>query len=190
MFDDFYNRPDTFSLGVCNGCQLFALLGWVPWLGIPDHQQPRFVQNVSGRFESRWVTVKILESPAIMFKGMTDSTLGIWVAHGEGRLHFPDPALMDEVLRKKLVPLVFVDDEGRVDGKISQSYPFNPNGSPFGMTGLCTQDGRHLVMMPHPERAFLKWQWAWMPADLNDQLEASPWIQMFQNAREWCDGEK
>jgi phosphoribosylformylglycinamidine synthase len=190
MFDDFYNRPNTFSLGVCNGCQLFALLGWVPWLGISDHQQPRFVQNVSGRFESRWVTIKILESPAIMFKGMTDSTLGIWVAHGEGRLHFPDPALMDEVLRKKLVPVVFVDDEGRVDGKISQSYPFNPNGSPFGMTGLCTQDGRHLAMMPHPERAFLKWQWAWMPASLNDQLEASPWIQMFQNAREWCDGVK
>jgi phosphoribosylformylglycinamidine synthase len=190
MFDDFYNRPDTFSLGVCNGCQLFALLGWVPWLGIPDNQQPRFVQNVSGRFESRWVTVKIMESPAIMFKGMTDSTLGIWVAHGEGRLHFPDPALMDEVLRKKLVPVVFVDDEGRGDGKISQSYPFNPNGSPFGMTGLCTQDGRHLAMMPHPERAFLKWQWAWMPADLNDHLEASPWIQMFQNAREWCNGVK
>jgi phosphoribosylformylglycinamidine synthase len=187
MFDDFYNRPDTFSLGVCNGCQLFALLGWVPWVGIPDHKQPRFVQNLSGRFESRWVTVKILESPAIMFKGMADSILGIWVAHGEGRLHFPDPTLMDEVINKKLVPVVFVDDEGQTDGKISQSYPFNPNGSPFGMTGLCTPDGRHLAMMPHPERAFLKWQWAWMPGDLNDKLKASPWIRMFQNAREWCD---
>jgi phosphoribosylformylglycinamidine synthase len=190
MFDDFYHRSDTFSLGVCNGCQLFALLGWVPWLGIPDHQQPRFVQNVSGRFESRWVTVKILESPAIMFRGMTNSTLGIWVAHGEGRLHFPEPTLMDEVINKKLVPLVFVDDEGRVDGKISKSYPFNPNGSPFGITGLCTPDGRHLAIMPHPERAFLKWQWAWMPRGLNDELKASPWIQMFQNAREWCDGMK
>ena len=190
MFDDFYHRPDTFSLGVCNGCQLFALLGWVPWLGIPDNKQPRFVQNVSGRFESRWATVKILESPAIMFKGMIDSILGIWVAHGEGRLHFPDPALMDEVINKKLVPLAFVDDEGRQDGKISESYPFNPNGSPFGITGLCTPDGRHLTMMPHPERAFLKWQWAWMPGDLNDNLKASPWIQMFQNAREWCDGVK
>jgi phosphoribosylformylglycinamidine synthase len=187
MFDDFYHRSDTFSLGVCNGCQLFGLLGWVPWLGIPDHKQPRFVQNVSGRFESRWVTVKILESPAMMFKGMTDSTLGIWVAHGEGKLHFPDPTLMDEVITKKLVPVVFVDDEGRVDGKISKSYPFNPNGSPFGMTGLCTPDGRHLAMMPHPERSFLKWQWAWMPHDLNDRLNASPWIRMFQNAREWCD---
>jgi phosphoribosylformylglycinamidine synthase len=187
MFDDFYHRSDTFSLGVCNGCQLFALLGWVPWLGIPDHQQPRFVQNVSGRFESRWVTVKILESPAIMFKGMTDSTLGIWVAHGEGKLIFPDSTLMDEVIHRKLVPVVFVDDDGRADGKISKSYPFNPNGSPFGMTGLCTQDGRHLAMMPHPERAFLKWQWAWMPGFLNEELEASPWIQIFQNARQWCD---
>jgi phosphoribosylformylglycinamidine synthase len=187
LFDDFYHRSDTFSLGVCNGCQLFGLLGWVPWLGIPDHKQPRFVQNVSGRFESRWVTVKILDSPAIMFKGMADSTLGIWVAHGEGRLHFPEPTLVDDVIAKKLVPVVFVDDEGRVDGKISKSYPFNPNGSPFGIAGLCSPDGRHLAMMPHPERSFLKWQWPWMPGDLNDGIKESPWIQMFQNAREWCD---
>jgi phosphoribosylformylglycinamidine synthase len=190
MFDNFYRRSDTFSLGVCNGCQLFALLGWVPWVGIPDNQQPRFVQNLSGRFESRWATVKILESPAIMFKGMTDSTLGIWVAHGEGRLHFPDPTLMEEVINKKLVSVVFVDDEGRVDGKISKSYPFNPNGSPFGMTGLCTPDGRHLAMMPHPERSFLKWQWPWLPESMKDGVKESPWIQMFQNARAWCDGVK
>jgi phosphoribosylformylglycinamidine synthase len=187
MFDDFYHRSDAFSLGVCNGCQLFGLLGWVPWLGIPDDKQPRFVQNLSGRFESRWVTVKILRSPAIMLKGMAESTLGVWVAHGEGRLLFPDPALMDDVMTKNLVPLVFADDEGQVDGKVSESYPFNPNGSPFGITGLCTEDGRHLAMMPHPERTFLKWQWPWVPRDLNDRLKASPWIRMFQNAREWCD---
>jgi len=190
MFDDFYRRADTFSLGVCNGCQLFGLLGWVPWLGIPDHQQPRFIQNVSGRFESRWVTVKILESPAIMFKGMTDSILGIWVAHGEGRLHFPDPTLMDEIMAKKLVSVVFVDDVGRRDDKVSTSYPFNPNGSPFGITGLCSPDGRHLAMMPHPERSFLKWQWPWLPESMKDGKVESPWIQMFQNAREWCDGVK
>jgi len=190
MFENFYHRSDTFSLGVCNGCQLFALLGWVPWLGIADAKQPRFVQNVSGRFESRWVSVKILESPAIMFKGMVGSTLGIWVAHGEGKLRFPDKALMDEVRTKKLVPIVFVDDEGRMDGKVSESYPFNPNGSPFGIAGLCTKDGRHLAIMPHPERAFLKWQWPWMPASLFNGLKASPWIQMFQNAREWCLGVK
>jgi phosphoribosylformylglycinamidine synthase len=190
IFGDFYNRSDTFSLGVCNGCQFFALLGWVPWPGIPDLQQPRFIQNGSGRFESRWVTVKILESPAIMFKGMTGATLGIWVAHGEGRLHFPDPTLMDKVIDQKLVSVVFVDDEGRADGKISRSYPFNPNGSPFGITGLCTPDGRHLAMMPHPERSFLKWQWPWLPDDLKDGVRESPWMRMFQNAREWCDGVK
>ncbi|MBA4417270.1 MAG: phosphoribosylformylglycinamidine synthase [Syntrophus sp. (in: bacteria)] len=190
MFDEFYHRADTFSLGVCNGCQLFALLGWVPWRGISDNMQPRFVHNRSGRFESRWATVKIVESPAIMLKGMTDATLGVWVAHGEGRLHFPDPALMDEVRTKKLVPMVFVDDEGRLDGEHSESYPFNPNGSPFGITGLCTQDGRHLAMMPHPERAFLKWQWPWMPRYLQDELKESPWLTMFQNARAWCDIKK
>ena len=190
MFSDFYNRSDTFSLGICNGCQLFALLGWVPWSGLPDEKQPRFIQNLSGRFESRWATVKILESPSVMLKGMADSVLGIWVAHGEGRLHFPDQNLMREVISKKLVPAVFVDDEGRPDKMISKSYPFNPNGSPFGITGLCTPDGRHLAMMPHPERAFLKWQWPWMPENLNKKLKASPWLQMFQNAREWCDKTK
>jgi phosphoribosylformylglycinamidine synthase len=125
-----------------------------------------------------------------MFKGMTDSTLGIWVAHGEGRLHFPDPRLMDEVINQKLVSVVFVDDEGRRDGKIPRSYPFNPNGSPLGITGLCTPDGRHLAMMPHPERSFLKWQWPWLPSDMKDGVKESPWIQMFQNARAWCDGAK
>lgn len=188
MFDEFYGRPDTFSLGVCNGCQLFGLLGWVPWSGISDDRQPRFVGNLSGRFESRWATVKIMESPAIMLEGMANSILGVWVAHGEGRLHFPDPSLLDEVRARKLVSLVFVDDEGRADeGTFSESYPFNPNGSPFGITGLCTPDGRHLAMMPHPERAFLKWQWPWMPADLDARLKASPWLRMFQNAREWCE---
>ncbi len=187
MFADFYKRPDTFSLGVCNGCQLFALLGWVPWQGLSDERQPRFVQNISGRFESRWATVKILESPAIMLKGMAESILGVWVAHGEGRLHFPDPTLMDEAITNNLAPVVFVDDEQGVDGMISSSYPFNPNGSPFGITGLCSPDGRHLAMMPHPERAFLKWQWPWMPENLNQELEASPWLRMFQNVREWCE---
>jgi len=186
MFEDFYNRPDTFSLGVCNGCQLFALLGWVPWLGISDDRQPRFVRNLSGRFESRWVTVRIMESPAIMLRDMAGSELGVWVAHGEGRLHFPDPSFLDEVIDRKLVSLVFIDDEGRADGKVPKSYPFNPNGSPYGITGLCTKDGRHLAMMPHPERTFLKWQWAWMPGYLNEALGASPWIKMFQNARAWC----
>ncbi len=159
QFDAFRDRPDTFSLGVCNGCQLLALLGWVPWHGIADEQQVRFIQNRSERFESRFSTVKIKESPAVMLQGMEDAVLGIWVAHGEGRAFFPDPTMLDRVRGEGLAPLRYVDDAGR----ITEAYPFNPNGSPEGIAGLCSPDGRHLVMMPHPERAFLKWQWGWMP---------------------------
>ncbi|MCR4323273.1 MAG: phosphoribosylformylglycinamidine synthase [Candidatus Azambacteria bacterium] len=186
MFKDFFERPDTFSLGVCNGCQLFALMGWVPANGIADSRQPRFVQNTSGRFESRWPTVRIMESPAIMFHGMTDSVLGVWSAHGEGKIDFPDRQLMQEVIDEKLIPLVYTNDNGKAETVDRVEYPFNPNGSPLGIAGLCSPDGRHLAMMPHPERAFLKWQWPWMPEHFN-RLEASPWLRMFQNAREWCE---
>jgi phosphoribosylformylglycinamidine synthase len=183
QFEQFYERPDTFSLGVCNGCQLMALLGWVPWQGIAGEQQPRFIQNASGRFESRFATVQIQESPAIMFRGMEGSTLGVWVAHGEGRAFFPDQAIVDEIERQHVAPVRFVDDEGQ----ITEGYPFNPNGSPHGIAGLCSPDGRHLAMMPHPERTFLKWQWGWMPAAWKRDLAAGPWLRMFQNAREWCE---
>jgi phosphoribosylformylglycinamidine synthase len=183
MFDTFYQRPDIFSLGVCNGCQLMALLGWVPWMGIPDVKQPRFIRNASGRFESRWATVKIVASPAIMLKEMENSAIGIWVAHGEGRLFCPDPAILHAVREKNLAPIYFVDD----DGMPTEKYPFNPNGSSLGITALCSPDGRHLATMPHPERAFLKWQWPWMPETWKPSLKASPWLRMFQNAREWCE---
>jgi len=181
-FEQFYQRPDTFSLGVCNGCQLMALLGWVPWRGIADELQPRFIHNASGRFESRFSTVKILNSPAIMLRGMENSVLGIWVAHGEGLAYFPDRKMFDEC-EHGLAPIRYVDDDSRV----TESYPFNPNGSPAGIAGLCSPDGRHLAMMPHPERAVLTWQWGWMPEDLRKSLDASPWLRMFQNAREWCE---
>lgn len=181
QFDEFYGRPDTFSLGVCNGCQLMALLGWVHWRGIPDVYRPRFIRNRSGRFESRWATVQIFDSPAIMLKGMADSVLGVWVAHGEGQVHFPDPTMLAET--GGLSPIRFVDDQG----KMTEEYPFNPNGSINGITSLCSPDGRHLAMMPHPERAFLKWQWPWMPEQWKQELKVSPWLKMFQNAREWCD---
>ncbi len=183
QFHEFYRRHDTFSLGVCNGCQLMALLGWVPWEGIPDTLQPRFIQNKSGRFESRFAAVRIFESPAIMLKGMEGSVLGIWASHGEGYLHFPDSGMQAEVLLKNLAPLRYVDDHGEV----TEAYPFNPNGSPMGITSLCTPDGRHLVTMPHPERTFLKWQWAWLPENMKGNLKASPWLRMFQNARAWCE---
>jgi phosphoribosylformylglycinamidine synthase len=183
QFERFRDRSDTFSLGVCNGCQLLALLGWVPWHGIADEQQPRFIQNASGRFESRFTAVEIQPSPALMLHGMEGARLGIWVAHGEGQAFFPEPEVLDRVRQEGLAPLRYVDDEGR----ITEAYPFNPNGSTQGIAGLCSPDGRHLVMMPHPERTFLRWQWGWMPRELDRSLGASPWLRMFQNAREWCD---
>lgn len=183
-FQAFYNRPDTFSLGVCNGCQLSALLGWVPWQGIDDVKQPRFIHNISGRFESRFVALRIMESPSIMFRGMDGSVLGVWVAHGEGRAFFPDEAIRRKVLDEGLAPARYADDAGA----LTQKYPFNPNGSPDGIAALCSPDGRHLAIMPHPERAFLKWQWAWMPEQWKKELRAAPWLRMFQNARQWCEG--
>ena len=182
QFERFYQRPDTFSLGVCNGCQLMALLGWVPWRGIPDHLQPRFIHNRSGRFESRFSTVTVQKSPAVMLQGMEGSVLGIWVAHGEGMAYFPDSAIYKEA-EAGLAPVRYVDDDNRV----TEAYPFNPNGSPAGIAGLCSPDGRHLAMMPHPERAVLPWQWGWMPGQMKSTLAASPWLRMFQNAREWCE---
>jgi phosphoribosylformylglycinamidine synthase len=184
QFVDFVERPDTFSLGVCNGCQLLALLGWVPWRGLADPDQPRFVRNASGRFESRFVTVRIERSPSIMLDGMAGSTLGIWVQHGEGRALFPDRSVLDQVLAEDLAPVRFADDEGRT----TEAYPFNPNGSPEGIAALCSPDGRHLSIMPHPERCFLKWQWGWMPPQWRRDLDASPWLRLFQNARVWCEG--
>lgn len=182
-FQGFYNREDTFSLGVCNGCQLMALLGWVPWQGIEDKVQPRFIHNRSGRFESRFSSVKILESPAIMLKGMEGSTIGVWVAHGEGRAFFPDQNIAKVIEKDGLAPVRYVDD----NSEITLKYPFNPNGSALGIAGLCSPDGRHLALMPHPERTFLKWQWPWMPDDWKQNLKASPWLRIFQNAREWCE---
>ena len=181
MFDRFYERTDTFSLGVCNGCQLMANIGWLPWKGISEDAQPRFIRNKSGRFESRWVAVKVNQSPSVLMRGMEGSVLGIHIAHGEGRLLFPDPQIAEEVRKQQLVPLVYVD----VEGKATETYPYNPNGSPEGWTALCSPDGRHLAMMPHPERCFLTWQWPWIPEEWQG-LDSSPWLKIFQNAKVWC----
>ena len=182
QFQEFYNRADTFSLGVCNGCQLMAFLGWVPWQGLSNELQPRFIHNTSGRFESRFSTVKILPGPSIMLSGMEGSVLGIWVAHGEGRAYFPDMATLKKIEAQQLAPVRYVND----DNEITSQYPFNPNGSTAGIAALCSPDGRHLAIMPHPERTFLKWQWPWMPEDWRKNLNISPWLKMFQNARKWC----
>ena len=181
QFQTFYDRPDTFTLGICNGCQLFGLLGWVPWQGIAAEKQPRFIHNLSGRFESRWATVKVLPSRAIMLQGMEDLVFGIHVDHGEGFLHFPDAAIKERVLTEQMAAMVFVDD----DGQPTEAYPFNPNGSPGGLTALCSPDGRHLALMPHPERTFLTWQAHWLPQEMK-KLPVTPWLRMFQNAYAWC----
>ncbi|KAM2960900.1 hypothetical protein FF1_030543 [Malus domestica] len=190
QFQEFYKRPDTFSLGVCNGCQLMALLGWVPGPqvggvlgGGGDPSQPRFIHNESGRFECRFTSVAIKDSPAIMFKGMEGSTLGVWAAHGEGRAYFPDDGVLDRLLHSKLAPVRYCDD----DGNETEVYPFNVNGSPLGVAAICSPDGRHLAMMPHPERCFLMWQFPWYPKQWDVEKKGpSPWLRMFQNAREWC----
>ncbi len=181
MFDDFYRRPDTFTFGSCNGCQLFGLLGWVPEPGLAPEQQPRFVRNNSGRLESRWTTVKVQKSNAVMMRGMEGLIFGIHVDHGEGKLHFPDPAVYERVKRGDMTPLVYVDDSGVP----TEKYPFNPNGSIDGLAGLCSADGRHLALMPHAERVFLTWQAHYLPEDMKD-LPVSPWMQMFRNAYDWC----
>ena len=181
MFDTFYARSDTFSLGICNGCQLMALLGWIPWQGIVGPSQPRFIHNTSTRFESRWTQVEILPSPSVLLAGMEGSKLGVWVAHGEGKLVYPDPYIAQTVSKYNLSPLAYLDPFGNR----TEVYPYNPNGSPLGSTALCSFDGRHLAMMPHPERCFRLWQWPWLPSSWQN-LEASPWLQMYQNARKWC----
>ena len=184
QFEAFYQREDTFSLGVCNGCQLMALLGWVPGLTLDSVQaQPRFIHNASGRYESRFSTVTVrTDNKAIMLKGMEGSTLGVWVAHGEGQAFFPDASVKDKVLANCQAPLRYVDDHN-VE---TEQYPFNPNGSAHGICALSSENGRHLAMMPHPERVFRLWQWAWMPESWTRELKASPWLKIFQNAREWC----
>lgn len=184
QFDAFYERKDTFSLGVCNGCQLMALLGWVPFgpTGVAPEAQPRLLRNASGRFESRFSAVRIGASPAVMLRGMEGAVLGVWVAHGEGRLHFPDAEVRRRCEEGGLLPVRYVDDEGAP----TEAYPMNPNGSPGGAAAICSPDGRHLAMMPHPERCFLKWQWPWRDATV-EACPASPWLRMFENARAWCE---
>lgn len=185
QFNAFYNRPNTFSLGVCNGCQLMALLSWVAPRQDESGKRKQgalLTHNISERFESRFVAVRIEKSKSIMMRGMEDSILGVWVAHGEGRFTFHDEYVQSSVISENLVALTYVDDQGQP----TTAYPFNPNGSIAGMAGICSPDGRHLAMMPHPERCVFPWQWAWMPYKWKKTMKVSPWIKMFRNAYEWC----
>jgi len=170
-FAAFFNRSDSFALGVCNGCQMMAALssiipGTVAW--------PRFTRNRSQQFEARLAMVEVLPSPSLFFAGMAGSRLPIAVAHGEGFADFSQRGDSASVLRA----MRFVDNAGLVTDR----YPANPNGSPEGLTGVTTADGRFTALMPHPERVFRNVQMSWSPGAVSDR---SPWMRMFANARAW-----
>ncbi|XP_068599770.1 phosphoribosylformylglycinamidine synthase [Brachionichthys hirsutus] len=181
-FERFRRRDDTLSLGVCNGCQLLALLGWVGESEDGAGAEVALTHNKSGRFESRFVSVGIQESPSVWLRGMEGSALGVWVAHGEGLMTFRSSQVQEQMVSGGLAPLRYLNDRGCP----TEEYPLNPNGSPEGVAGLCSRDGRHLAVMPHPERCTLSWQWPWTPRDFRASLTPSPWLRMFRNAAAWC----
>ena len=161
---NFFNRPDTLSLGVCNGCQLFVELG----LLTPDADElPKMLHNDSGKFECHFTAVTIQASKSIMLQGLEGSTLGIWAAHGEGKFSFPKSESNYQIPAKYLY----------------SDYPSNPNGSDFNAAMLASEDGRHLVMMPHLERSTFPWNWGHYPSDRKDDV--SPWTMVFENAFNW-----
>ncbi len=165
--DNFYARPDTLSLGICNGCQLVVELGLIN----KNHEQkPKMLHNASHKFESGFINVTIQKNSSVMLQNMEGMQLGVWVAHGEGKFKFPY-------------------DEGKYNIPVKYSnnaYPANPNGSPFATAGICSANGRHLAMMPHPERAIFPWQCAYYPED-KKLHEITPWLKAFVNAREWIE---
>ncbi len=168
--ENFYKREDTLSLGVCNGCQLMVELGLV----YPGHdKRPKMLHNESGKFESAFLNVDVLENNSVMLKNMSGMKLGIWIAHGEGKFCLP----YDE--SEYHIPMKYSND----------AYPANPNGSHYATAAVCSANGRHLAMMPHLERSFAPWQWAYYPADRKKE-EVAPWIQAFVNARDWIASQK
>jgi phosphoribosylformylglycinamidine synthase len=176
-FSAFFNRPDTFALGVCNGCQMFAELSQI----IPGaHHWPRFTTNQSERFEARLSMVEVTQSPSLFLQGMQGIRLPIVVSHGEGYANFQNQGRLDEVD----TCMRFVDSYGEP----TQRYPSNPNGSPRGITGVTTKDGRFTALMPHPERVFRNAQMSWTDLKLTGGLNAlSPWFQIWRNARSWIN---
>ncbi len=173
QFQAFFEREDTFTLGVCNGCQMLSNLHeLVPGSG----HWPHFVRNRSEQFEGRFVTVQVQETPSILLQGMQGSRLPIVVAHGEGRAEFADEAHRQSA--SGLVTLQYVENSG----EIAQRYPANPNGSPQGIAGLSSEDGRVTIMMPHPERVIRSVQNSWHPDGWG---EDAPWLRLFRNARVW-----
>ena len=176
-FAAFFARPDSFALGVCNGCQMLSNLHEL----VPGSELwPHFVRNRSEQFEARVAMVAVQDSPSIFLQGMAGSRLPIAIAHGEGHAEFHSPAVRQAADCSGTVALRFVDNHG----KVTEQYPANPNGSPAGITGLTSRDGRVTIMMPHPERVFRAVQNSWYPADWQ---EDGGWMRMFRNARAWVD---
>jgi phosphoribosylformylglycinamidine synthase len=174
-FNAFFQRADTFGLGVCNGCQMMShLKDMIPGAG----HWPRFLRNRSEQFEARFSLVEVLDSPSILLAEMAGSRLPIAVAHGEGRVEFAAAVDTQRTLEAGLVALRYIDHYGQA----TERYPFNPNGSPQGITGLTSEDGRFTIMMPHPERVFRSVQNSWYPDEWG---EDGPWIRLFRNARRW-----
>lgn len=174
-FVRFFNRSETFSLGVCNGCQMLAALREL----IPGTEHwPKFVRNRSEQFESRLSLVEVVKSPSLFFAGMEGSRMPIAAAHGEGFADFAGRGNIDALIGANLMSLRFVDNHGNA----TESYPANPNGSPRGLTGITTPDGRVTLLMPHPERVYRTLQNSWHPAGWG---EDSPWMRIFRNARVW-----
>ena len=165
--DNFYKREDTLSLGVCNGCQLMVELGLV----YPERaEQPKMLHNESHKFESGFVSVEIQENNSVMLQSMEGMKLGVWVAHGEGKFSLPQEE------SAYAIPMKYANT----------AYPGNPNGSDYHVASLCSEDGRHLVMMPHLERAFKPWHWPYYPAGRKTD-EVAPWMEAFVNARKWIE---
>lgn len=165
--DNFYSRPDTLSLGICNGCQLMVELNLIN----PEHQnRSKLVHNKSHKFESAFVGLDIPQNNSVMLQSLSNSSLGVWVAHGEGRFILPES----------------LDKYNVIATYHYADYPANPNGSDYNVAGICSADGRHLAMMPHPERAIFPWQNAYYPSNRVAD-EVTPWFEAFVNARKWVE---
>jgi phosphoribosylformylglycinamidine synthase len=176
-FKDFFERDNTFTLGICNGCQMLSQLKSI----IPGASLwPEFIRNRSEQFEARLVMVKVLNSPSLFFNDMIDSELPVIVSHGEGQTKWSSPLQQQQLIQDQLVALHYCDDQGLA----TEQYPLNPNGSPLGQTAFTSTDGRALILMPHPERLFRSVQFSWHPQEWG---EHSPWMKMFLNARKWLE---
>ncbi|MDR3705884.1 MAG: phosphoribosylformylglycinamidine synthase [Paludibacteraceae bacterium] len=169
--ENFYARPDTLSLGICNGCQLMVELNLLN----PEHdERPRMLHNDSHKFESNFIGLTIPSNKSVMFGSLSGSKLGVWVAHGEGKFHLPKAE----------------SEYNIIANYTHEDYPANPNGSDYNVAGICSKDGRHLAMMPHLERAIFPWQWAYYPLNRKNEDQVTPWIEAFVNAKKWIEANK